>query len=131
MSRVIIQYRDPEGLTYETFDYDLHDEQKSKAEIQSGGAFSIDFDGKKEVYRVDVRWGDAKPRNAKGEYVPGTASGYVTVDDFRSDTRNVAAIETQVFSLAKPAARRSGSHRISVHMNGDRGRVHWIKVFYR
>lgn len=131
MTRVIIQYQDPEGLTYETFDYDLHDEMKSKAEIPSGGAFSVDFDGKKEVYRVDVRWGDAKPRNASGEYVPGVASGYVTVDGFTSDTRNVAMIETQAFAMRNPAARADGSHRIAVHMLNDSGRVHWIKVFYR
>lgn len=130
MTRVIIQYQDPEGLTSEIFDYDLGDEQKSKAEISSGGAFSIDFDGKKEVYRVDVRWGDAKPRNAQGEYVPGRASGYLTVDGFRSDTRNVAMIETQAFSV-KNATAQAGSHKIAVHMTNDSGRVHWIKVFYR
>lgn len=131
MDRVIIQYKDPDGLTYEVFDYDLNDQLKSKAEIASGGEFAVDFDGTKEIYRVDVRWGDAKPRDANGQYIAGRANGFLTVDDFRSDSRNVAAIETQAFSVQNASARAEGTHRIGVHMNYDAGRVHWMKVFYR
>lgn len=131
MDRVIIQYQDPEGLKSEVFDFDRDDPLKSNAEIRSGGDFAVDFDGTKEVYRVDVRWGDAKPRAASGEYVPGRASGYLTVDGFTSDRRNVAAIETQAFTVKGVGPSPKGNHRVSVHMASDNGRVHWLKVFYK
>jgi hypothetical protein len=131
MTRIIVQYQDPPGLTFQTFDYDLGTELKSNAEIPAGGEFGIDFDGKKTVYRVDVRWGDARPRAADGTYVPGRANGYITVDGFTSDRRNVAEIETQAFAVSNAAPLADGNHRVTVHMNNDNGRVHWIKVFYR
>ncbi|AKU99494.1 hypothetical protein AKJ09_06158 [Labilithrix luteola] len=53
------------------------------------------------------------------------------MDGFRSDHRNVAAIETQAFSVQNAGARSEGSHRVAVHMDYDAGRVHWMKVFYK
>lgn len=135
MIKVIIQYADPEGLKFEEFVYNSSYDDTMNADahpIISGGYFSQSFDGTKKITRVDVRWGDAKPRTAEGVYVPGSASGYIQVNGAnRSDTRNVAAIETQIFAGLNILPRHDGQdHEISVHMIGDSGRVHFVKVFY-
>ncbi len=76
-----------------------------------------------------MRWGDEKPRR-DGVYVPGTASGQLTVAGVPQGTwRNVAAVETQVWDNIK-VPDSAAEQTISVAFQGDDARVHWLRVYY-
>ena len=127
-----IQYEDQEGETYKQYSFAENDKDEfdDKAIKVKPGTSHVIKVPTKNIYRIDVRWGDAKPENQQGKYVPGLASGSLKVDGKIVDKeRNVAAIETQVWlDIPKPSASQK-ERTIELLFRHDVARVFWIRVY--
>lgn len=133
LKSVTLRYKDAPGLVSKDFIYnsDYDNEMPANAiELPAGGTHSVTFPKSYKVYRVDVRWGDAKPRNEAGHYVPGTASGALLINGVQQGpARQVAALETESWGpLNLPTG--AGDNTFSINLKYDKGRVHSIRLFY-
>ena len=132
MQSVLVRYKDPVGLQFEekVFNNDDEDSLSEQAKsIEQGSSFTMTVPANKHIFRVDVRWGDAKPRQ-NGVYVPGYASGRLKVNgNWIDEMRNVAAIETQVWNF--DTASSNDYHKIELYFYHDLAKIHWIKVYYK
>lgn len=130
---ILIRYEDPENLPHDVFMYNKNYESALSSDakiLKSGDKLDLKIESGKKICRVDVRWGDAKPYAADGTYVPGYAQGTVIVNGEAQEMRNVARIETQVFSISD-ITNATESPSLSVTFEGDEARVHWVKVYYK
>lgn len=131
MESVLVRYHDPEGLQYEEKVFNHDDENplsKEAKSIDSGEEFVFAVPGDRRIFRVDIRWGDAKPRK-NGVYVPGYANGQLIVNQKKiGEKRNVAAIENQIWIFDPQAS--VTDHEIKVQFFYDIAKIHWIKVYY-
>jgi hypothetical protein len=130
---VQIRYKDAPGQTYKdyVFNASYDDALSSSARyVQAGGKFELPIDDDLNVYRVDVRWGDAKPR-VNGVYVAGTATGRVKLNGaWQGPPRNVAMIETQTWANLQYPAAIGGHHTLVVTFENDDARIHSVRVYY-
>ncbi len=133
VTTVLVRYKDEPGQVYQEFLYNKYDEDSmssSAIKVESGGSHVVEVDSSRKIYRIDVRWGDEKPR-INGVYVSGMASGRLSVNGkIQDSTRNVAAIETQVWY---PITYSDGDDKtkIEVSFSGDTARIHWIRAYYK
>ncbi|MGE0174690.1 MAG: hypothetical protein AB7T49_18000 [Oligoflexales bacterium] len=131
--KITIRYKDDSNHQSIDFIYNQDYDDAFSADavlVQPGNHHTVEVPGDKKIYRIDVRWGDAKPRASDGTYIAGLAYGRLTVDGMGSEgDRNVAYIETQTWSgLDIPT--KGAPHKITLEFSGDPARIHWIKVYY-
>lgn len=129
---VLVRYVDAPGQLFQEFVYNADDDFSMSPDavtVQSGGSHRVNVDKTRKIYRIDVRWGDEKPR-VDGVYVPGTASGTLRINGKSQGTRNVAAVETQVWAPVDYPASNQVAHNIDFLFSGDKARIHWIRVYY-
>ncbi len=135
MESIIVRYADAPGLVFQEFLYnpEYEDSMSKKAvAVKNNASHKVKLDKAKKVYRIDIRWGDEKPRDAAGIYIPGTASGVVKVNGQDAGTwRNVAAIETQVWMVNDYPVASGAENEVEIEFGGDDARIHWIKVYYQ
>lgn len=131
---VTLRYKDAPGQQYKDYIYNPNydDSLSSLARyVPAGQTFELPIPANLRVYRVDVRWGDAKPR-VNGVYVPGTATGRVKFNGaWQGEARNVAAIETQTWAGLQYPPAEGGSHTLVVSFRNDGGRIHSVRVYYQ
>jgi len=133
LESILVRYATDPNARFQEFmynrDYDYGLSPDAVA-VTNGGSHKVKIPKSKRITRIDVRWGDEKPRQ-NGVYVPGTANGRLLVNGQAQGTwRNVAAIETQVWAPVQAPAPAGDDHEIAISFSGDDARVHWIKVFY-
>jgi len=131
---ILVRYKDRPGLTFVPFEYntDENDSMSSDAvSVASGGSHVVMVDAEKRINRIDIRWGDERPR-VNGVYVPGRAEGAIFINGRRVlNQRNVAAVETQVFTPITDYPAATGTeNKVEVRFYYDNARIHWIKVYY-
>ena len=134
LKSVTLRYKDAPGQQFKDFVYNTNynDALSSRARyVPSGQTFELEIPSTLRVYRVDVRWGDAKPR-VNGVYVAGSATGKLKFNgEWQGEARNVAAIETQTWtSLNYPPAQGS-HHTLVVSFRNDGARVHSVRAYYQ
>lgn len=131
---ILVKYKDKPGLKYVPFEYNSNEHGSMSPDavaVKPGGSHSVKVSADKRITRIDIRWGDEKPR-LNGVYVPGRAEGAIFINGRRVlNQRNVAAVETQVFSpVSGYPAPADGDHTVEVRFYYDDARIHWIKVYY-
>jgi hypothetical protein len=131
---ILVKYKDKPGLKFIPFAYNANEHVSMSSDaviVKSGGSHTVSVGADKRITRIDIRWGDEKPR-VNGVYVPGRAEGAIFVNGRRVlNQRNVAAVETQVFSpISDYPAPTGAEHTVEVRFYYDDARIHWIKVYY-
>ena len=139
LRRIIVRYGDPEGLVHDSFMYnpDTMTPEVSPEVAMSdravlvpdGGSHRVTVSSGRRICRVDVRWGDAKPR-INEMYQQGHADGLMLVNgQAQGDWRSLSFIETEIFAGIdqEPV---TGEQSIEFRFRGDPARIHWINVYY-
>lgn len=130
---VTVRYKDAPGQRYK--DYILNPNYNDALSplakyILDGQTFELPVPRSYSLYRIDVRWGDAKPR-VNGVYVAGVATGKLKVNgQWQGEARNVAAIETQTWTGLNIPPANGPNHTIVVSIRNDAARIHSIRVYF-
>lgn len=131
LESIKVQYEDSPDDRYQEIRYAQDDENEFAPDaklLRPGEKLRVNVTAQK-IYRIDVRWGDAKPRDKNGVYIPGLASGLLSVDGQPIDSyRNVAMIESQTWGDI-PTGKGSAKRAIELQFSGDEARVFWIRVY--
>lgn len=137
MHNVKVVYADAEGETFHIENYNPQSEASHEVpiavatqgiKVESGQSHTVKFDGTgKKIYKVVVRWGDAKPRKADGSWDAGFARGSLSINGKTlGSLRNVAFIENQTWD----GFEFTGPITVDVNFRSHFGRVHSVKIYY-
>lgn len=130
---VLVRYVDDPRQIYEEFSYNPNPYVSISSDavtLKPGQTHTAVFKKTNKIYRVDVRWGDERPR-INGVYIAGKASGKLSINgESQGPSRNVAAIETQVWSPINYTPSVNGETKIDVSILYEEARIHWIRVYY-
>jgi hypothetical protein len=133
MESVLVRYKMAPGATSQDFIYNASYDYSMSPDavaVSNGGSHKIQVAKGKRIYRIEVRWGDEKPR-VNGVYVPGMASGRLSINGVpQGGSRNVAAIETQLWEPVSYTDAAGADNEIELSFFGDDARIHFIKVYY-
>lgn len=134
MQSVLVRYDDHPDEVYKEIRYSNDDNYGLSPDaklVAAGKSHKISIPKSMKAYRVDVRWGDEKPRSSDGFYVAGTAKGRLIINGQpQGSQRNVAAIETQVWAPVRYTAANDRDTEIELAFDYDDARIHWVRVYY-